>query len=300
MRGGASADRVMGLFVNTLPVRIRMGGESVEEGVGKTQESLAELVRHEHASLALVQRCSGVAAPAPLFTALLNYRHIGASAQTEEERHLWEGTRWLRGEERTNYPVVLSVNDFGQTMSLTAQVEASIEPLRLCEFMRRAMESLVEALERDPQEALSALEVVPEPERQQLVYQWNTRAEEYRPEKCVHELFEEQVEKNAEAVALVYGKQELSYGELNRRANRVAHYLRELGVGPDKRVAVCLERSLEMGVGLLAVLKAGGAYVPLDPEFPVERLRFMVEDSGSEVLLTKGAVAGVADGIGDG
>ena len=96
------------------------------------------------------------------------------------------------------------------------------------------------------------------------------------------------MERTPNAIAIVYQEQALSYGELNRRANRLAHYLRDLGVGPDKRVAICVERGLEMVVGLLAVLKAGGAYVPLDPAYPAERLRYMIEDSGPEVLLTQG------------
>jgi surfactin family lipopeptide synthetase C len=115
----------------------------------------------------------------------------------------------------------------------------------------------------------------------------------------VHELFEEQVQKTPEAVAVVKGNVVLSYGELNQRANRLAHYLRDLGVGPDKRVAICMERGLEMMVGLLSVLKAGGAYVPLDPAYPVERLEFILEDSTPVVLLTDSNLHRVFQGISD-
>ena len=111
---------------------------------------------------------------------------------------------------------------------------------------------------------------------------------------CAHELFEEQVRKAPEAVAVVFEGEELSYGELNRRANRLAHYLRELGVKPDERVGICVERSLEMIVGLLGIMKAGGAYVPLDPDYPVERLRFHVGGQLSPlVLLTQGHLRGL-------
>ena len=129
--------------------------------------------------------------------------------------------------------------------------------------------------------------MLPQEERQQLLYEWNATEVEYPRDKCVHELFEEQVEKTPNTIAIAYQEQALSYGELNRRANQLAHYLRELGVRPDERVAICAERSLEMVVGLLAVLKAGGAYVPLDPAYPVERLRFMLEDSAPVALLTQ-------------
>ena len=289
MQGGEGADRGMGLFINTLPVRIAVGDEGVEASVRRTHGLLADLLRHEHASLALAQRCSAVPAPAPLFSALLNYRHSPGAEQvpSAEALQAWEGIRGLRGQERTNYPFTLSVNDLGQGFSLDAQTPASIGPMRVCQYMCRALEALVEALETSPARAVRTLEVLPAAERHRLLYEWNDTEVEYPSDKCVHELFEEQAEKTPEAVAVVYEDEQLSYGELNRRANQLAHYLRELGVKPDDRVALCLERSLEMVVALLAVLKAGGAYVPLDPDYPPERLRFMLEDSQPVVLLTQ-------------
>ena len=154
--------------------------------------------------------------------------------------------------------------------------------------MRTALESLVEALESEPSRPLRALEVAPEAERRRLLYEWNATQAEYPREKLVHELFEEQVERTPESVAVVFEDAILSYGELNERANQLAHYLRESGVGPEERVALCLERGLEMVVAVLGVLKAGGAYVPLDPAYPVERLKYMLEDSAPVALLTQG------------
>ncbi|MBV9482664.1 MAG: amino acid adenylation domain-containing protein, partial [Acidobacteria bacterium] len=240
MQGGAGTDRVMGLFINTLPIRIHIGGEGVEASVRRTHVLLADLLRHEHASLALAQRCSGVAAPMPLFSALLNYRHSRGAAQaaSAEAQRAWEGMRWLRGEERSNYPFTLSVEDLGEEFGLTAQTVASIDPKRVCEYMRRALESLIEALETEPGKAVCALEVLPEWERQQVVYEWNETAAEFPRDKCIHELFEEQVERTPDAVAVVYEEQQLSYAELNRRANQLGHYLRGLGVGPDERVGI--------------------------------------------------------------
>ena len=134
-------------------------------------------------------------------------------------------------------------------------------------------------------------------ERNQLLYEWNDTVVDYPLDDCVHELFEQQVEKTPEAVAAVYENSALTYAELNRRANQVAHYLRELGVRPDKRVGICVERSLEMLVGLLAVMKASGAYVPLDPWFPAERLKYMVEDSRPVALLTQSRLQALAEEI---
>jgi amino acid adenylation domain-containing protein len=299
MHGGEGAEQGMGLFMNTLPMRIRVGEQGAEESVRGAQRQLGELMRHEHASLALAQRCSGVPAPAPLFTSLLNYRHSAGSVQAslEEKARAWEGIQGVYGYGRTNYPVALSVDDLGEIFTIRAEVETPVDAHRVCQYIQMALESLVTALDSEPFRPLSALEVLPEAERCQLLYEWNATEAEYPRDRCVHELFEEQAGKTPDAVAVVFQDATLSYGELNRRANRLAHYLRELGVGPDQRVALCMERSLEMVVGLLGVLKAGGAYVPLDPAYPVERLRYMLDDSAPVALLTRGHLRQPLTGI---
>jgi len=284
MQGGIGSDHVLGMFINTLPVRISVGDGRVGESVRCVHTRLAELLRHEHASLAMAQRCSRVAAPAPLFSAILNYRNSQAETKTPQA---FEGVQSLRFEERTNYPVTLSVNARGQALSLEAQAPASVDPMRICEFMRTAMESLVDALETAPTRAVSTLQILPPAERRRVVDEWNATSAVFPSDQCVHQLFEEQVARTPDAPAVSFEGQKLSYAELNRRANRLAHHLRTLGVGPDSRVGLCAERSLEMVIGLMAVLKAGGAYVPLDPSYPSERLSFMLEDAGPIVLLTQ-------------
>ncbi|HVG45387.1 MAG TPA: amino acid adenylation domain-containing protein, partial [Longimicrobium sp.] len=293
MQGGEGADRVMGPFINTLPVRIGVGEEEVEAAVRRTHALLADLLRHEHASLALAQRCSGVAAPAPLFTSLLNYRYLGGSGRSSGEEEPTEGVRGIFGQERTNYPVLLSVNDMGEEFSLTAQVAAPADAERVCRMMQTALERLVEALEATPGRAVGSIDVLPEAERRQVVEEWNRTDAEYPADRCIHELFEARAARAQEAVAVVYEGEALSYAELNARANQLAHHLRGHGVGPEVRVGICLERSLEMVVGILAVLKAGGAYVPLDPGYPAERLAFILTDSATPVLLTREALRGV-------
>ena len=139
--------------------------------------------------------------------------------------------------------------------------------------------NLLEAMVADDTQAVDHLPLL-DTERHRVLYEWNATEAEYPRDKCVHELFEAQAARDPNAVAVVYEDEELNYTQLNARANQLAHYLRELGVKPDERVTICAERSLEMIIALLAVLKAGGAYVPLDPAYPVERLRFMLEDSG--------------------
>ena len=285
MQGGEGADRALGMFINTLPVRVAIGDEGVAASVRQMHASLAALLRHEHASLALAQRCSGVPAPLPLFSALLNYRY---SSQEDAAAALpaWEGIEALGGEERTNYPLTLSVDDLGEGFALTAQTQRTVGAERICGFMKTALEELIEALEQAPHTAVRRIGVLPAAERHRVLVEWNATDAEYPSDKCIHELFEEQAARTPDAVAVVFEDQSLSYGELNGRANRLAHYLRGLGVKPDERVAICVERGLDMVAGLLAILKAGGAYVPLDPAYPAERLAYMLADSAPVALLT--------------
>jgi len=146
--------------------------------------------------------------------------------------------------------------------------------------------ALLESVIRDPAGTIDGLEILTDAERQQLLVEFNHTKTDYPQDKCLHQLFEEQVQRTPDSVAVVFKAEQLTYGELNRRANRLAHHLRVLGVGPEVLVGICLERSLEMVIGLLGILKAGGAYVPLDPAYPKERLSFMVRDAAVKVLLT--------------
>ena len=142
---------------------------------------------------------------------------------------------------------------------------------------------------------MGRLDVLPPAERHKLLVEWNATEAAYPSELCVHELFEEQVARDPAATAVLYEDTSLSYAELNAQANQLAHHLIGLGVKPDSRVAICVERSLEMVVGLLAVLKAGGAYVPLDPAYPSERLGYMLKDSAPNIVLTHGAARSSLD-----
>jgi amino acid adenylation domain-containing protein len=147
-------------------------------------------------------------------------------------------------------------------------------------------QTLLESVVADPKQRISALPLMSEQETERLLLEWNETKVDYSVEKLLPSLFEAQVERTPEAVALVFEETQLTYRELNERANQVAHYLQHLRVGPEVLVGICLERSVEMVAGILGVLKAGGAYVPLDPAYPLERLAFMLEDSRAPVLLT--------------
>ena len=290
-------ERGHSLFPNTVPVRISIGEQSVESSLQRIHALLTDLLRHRHASLVLAQRCSAVPAPTPLFSSLFRYRPgLGSQDGTARALQTPDIVPNLHAEERAGYPFILSVEDMGDQLRFVAQAPASIGPSRLCRFMHTALSSLIAALETAPSTPVHMLNVLPEPERHQVLFGWNDTSIDFPSDKCIHELFEEQVRWNPDAVALVHEKRKLSYTELNVRANRLAHYLRHQGVTPDVCVAICVERGFEMIVGLLAVLKAGGAYVPLDPAYPVERLRFMLEDSAPLALLTFSHLEGLFSG----
>ena len=154
------------------------------------------------------------------------------------------------------------------------------------ERMATHFQNLLSAIVANPHQAVGELPLLSAAERHQLLVEWNQTESAY-PTQCIHQLFEQQVERTPDAVALVFEHQHLTYQQLNQRANQLAHHLQTLGVGPEVLVGICLERSLEMVVGLLGILKAGAAYLPLDPSYPQERLSFMLSDSQVPVLLTQ-------------
>ncbi|MBW4666580.1 MAG: amino acid adenylation domain-containing protein [Cyanomargarita calcarea GSE-NOS-MK-12-04C] len=149
------------------------------------------------------------------------------------------------------------------------------------------LQTLLEAIVTNPQQRLSDLPILTKPEQHQLLWEWNDTATDYPQDKCIHELFEAQVEKTPDAIAVVFENQQLTYRELNQRSNQLAHYLQKLGVKPEVLVGICVERNLNMLIGLLAILKAGGGYVPLDPIYPIERIAFILEETQAPVLLTQ-------------
>ncbi|QIR37151.1 amino acid adenylation domain-containing protein [Tolypothrix sp. PCC 7910] len=172
---------------------------------------------------------------------------------------------------------------------LTASLEYNSDLFEPATITRMAghLQTLLERIVSNPEEKIWQLPLLTQPEQQQLLTQWNDTKANYPADKCIHQLFEEQVQRTPDAVAVVYEKQKLTYQQLNTRANQLARYLQSLGVGADTLVGLCVERSIEMLVGLLGILKAGGAYVPLDPDYPTDRLSYMLDDSKVSVLLTQ-------------
>jgi amino acid adenylation domain-containing protein len=285
MQGSAGAQRILGMFINTLPLRVPLRAVTAKQLIEHTQRELVELLGHEQSSLALAQRCSGISGSLPLFSTLLNYRHsvLNPDAQWSAE----SGVTVLETLGGTNYPILVSVDDLGEGFALTAQTDLQIDPQRIVGYLSTALQSLLEALEEAPLTPALSLSILPESERRQTLELFNATKVAYPQNKQVQELFEEQVRRAPSALAVVYEGHSLTYAELNARANKLARYLRHRRIGPDQLVGICVERSLEMVVGVLGILKAGGAYVPLDPSHPNERLQYMLADAAPRVLLTQ-------------
>ncbi|WP_459620549.1 amino acid adenylation domain-containing protein, partial [Burkholderia sp. 3C] len=291
-QGGTRAEQVMGLFINTLPVRVEAGAAGVRDAALRTHRRLADLMGHEHASLAFAQRCSGVAAPAPLFSALLNFRHSADGTVIDGGAIPgWQGIDVVDGEERTHYPCALSVDDLGEGFRLTAQLVAPHDAARVCAYLARSVASLVAALDDAPATPVRELAWLPEAERRELIEGWNATDAACPFDTGVHTLFEQQAARTPHAQALADGARTLDYAGLDARANRLARRLAALGVAPGERVAILLARSIELVVAELAVLKCGAVYVPLDRNAPADRQAFMLADCGARCLLTLGGQA---------
>ncbi len=178
---------------------------------------------------------------------------------------------------------------YEQRAGLKATLEYNIDLFDALTITRMLghFQALLEGIVAAPESAISALPLLSEAERHQVLVEWNDTGTDYPKDQCIHHLFEAQVAQRPEAIALIFEAQRLTYHELNQRANQLAHYLRTLGVGPDVVVGLYLERSVELIIALLGILKAGGAYLALDPAYPQERLAFMLADAQVPVLLTQ-------------
>ncbi|BEP60729.1 hypothetical protein GmRootV213_12830 [Variovorax sp. V213] len=282
------AQQMLGLFINTLPVIATLQpAQRVGDWLRALQARNLGAQAHEHTPLYEIQRWAGQGGQ-DLFDSIVvfeNYPLDQALTQGAPDR-LRFGEVWNR--EETNYPMTLSVNQ-GETLVLSYSHARSQFDEAMVRTLARRMEALLEALAHAAPGArvgdigLQDEDDSPQPEPVKELHSGDT-------ELPVHRWFERQAALHANATAVVFGNESLSYAELDARANRLAHRLIGLGVGPEVKVGIAVERSIEMVVGLLGILKAGGAYVPLDPEYPADRLAYMIADSGIRLLLTQSHV----------
>ncbi|WP_442962801.1 amino acid adenylation domain-containing protein [Pseudomonas sp. PA-4-8C] len=290
LQAGEGAERALGMFINTLPLRLRLAGQNVAQALHDTHAQLSALLAHEQASLALAQRCSGVTG---LFNSLLNYRHTSA----DPELNLVPGIALLSSEDILSYPLMLTVDDLGSGVRLKAKTPRAVGAERVLDYLDVTLNGLADALENTPKMPLREVPVLPASELRRLLVDFNTTATDHPHTLTVQALFEAHARRIPDAIAVQTDEQALTYRELNERANQLAFHLREHGVQPDARVALCVERGLDLVVGLLGILKAGGAYVPLDPGYPRERLAYMLADSQPVALLVQAATRDVVGDV---
>jgi amino acid adenylation domain-containing protein len=225
-------------------------------------------------------------ARAPLFQA----RVVWEDRRTQLHLKQLEGLRlsYEPAHPRTStYDLTLYVADVGEDLCLKVEYCTDLFSTKMIDQFAEELKTLLAGIAEHPEERLAGLPILTSDERRQLLVEWNSTQAEYPRETCLQELFERQVELTPDRPAVVCKDRQLTYRELNRQADRVAHHLRNLGVGPDVLVALCAERSLNTVVALLGILKAGGAYLPLDPTYPADRLAFMLDDARPLVLLTQ-------------
>jgi amino acid adenylation domain-containing protein len=288
-RNRVEIEGLIGFFVNTLVLRTDLSGNpTFRELLRRVRE--VTLGAYSHQDLPFEKLVEELAQErnlsyTPLFQVMFVMQDNVSLSELEFSGLTWSSSALDNGTAQFD----LSMNMAEREEELIGSLEYNTDLFDDTTITRILVhfQILLEGIVANCDRRLSDLPLLTEAERHQLLVEWNDTQTEYPANVCIHQLFEAQVEKTPNAVAVVFEDQQLTYAELNAKANQVAHHLQKLGVEPEVLVGICMERSLEMVVGLLGVLKAGGAYVPLDPAYPQERLEFMLADTRAPVLLTQ-------------
>jgi amino acid adenylation domain-containing protein/FkbH-like protein len=287
-RNRLETEGLIGFFVNTLPLRTSLSGDpSFKEIVQRVRQMTLEAFAHQDLPLdKIVEELRPERSLNHMpFTRLIFTLQAGVMEDLQLDGAM------LRFEDvdsqTAKFDLTLVAQETSKGMVLKAEYDTALFDPGSIERLLQNFEILLAAGANAPGTRLSALPVMADRELSLVSHEWSGGGASSPPSRCIHQFFEAQAENKPAAVAVVFGKSRLTYGELNSRANQVAHFLRQLGVGPDVPVAICTHRSIELIVGILGILKAGGAYVPLDPAYPKERLEFMLSDTKAPVLLTE-------------
>ncbi len=283
----ADGEQILGAFLNTVPLRMELSGATWADLAYRAYAAENELLPFRRYPIQELQRVHGAE---QLFDTVFNYTHFHVADRLRGV----EGLEVLDvdGTEQTYYALTVQFN----MDHLSSRIELALDyrSLELSEEQANEIAGyysrVLAAMSAEPSARHEAVCLLSDEEQHRLLVELNETAAPFSSEKCVHELFEERVESAPNAVAVRFGNEDLKYRELNLRANKLARYLQGMGVGPEVLVGIFTDRSLEMLVGLLAVMKAGGAYVPLDREYPPERIRFMIEDSQAQVVMTQSSL----------
>jgi len=280
-------ESMVGLFINTLPVRARVLPDAqLIPWLRELQAEESEARQFEYTPLMQIQAWTGASRDVPFFETLLGFENFPTGTRPSTNGGLVD----FRYFGKTNYPLALVVGPGDELWVKLMYARPRFEPatvVRLLGHFERLLEGIAENLER----RLSEIPMLTEAECRQQT-EWNETETSYPRDATIHQLFEEQARTAPRATAISFAGDSLTYDQLNRRANRLARRLRDVGVGPETIAAICVDTPIELVTGMLGILKAGGAYVPLDPAYPEERLRFMLEDSGAAALITTRQLSG--------
>src|SRR5215204_3090192 len=292
----AGVEGMVGPFINTLQVR---NGEKWEaevwKWIGEVQAAQMEARQYEYRPLMQVQGWSEVERGVALFESILAFENYPINTSMKKSEASLELLR-VNSSESVNYPLGVMASA-GAEFLIGIYYDCRRFDAATIERLLGHLKVMLESIAVNPQQRVAEMPILTAEERRQLLFEWNEVSNEI-PSVCIHQLFEAQAERTPDATAVVFGQEQVNYRELNERANQLACHLREVGVGPEVIVGICVERSVEMVVGLLGILKAGGAYLPIDPSYPLARIAFMLEDAGVTVLLTQEKLTEVLLGYG--
>ncbi|MEW6737765.1 MAG: condensation domain-containing protein, partial [Acidobacteriota bacterium] len=287
-RNRAEIEELIGFFVNTLVMRTDLSGNpSFEVLLERVRETALGAYEHQDIPFEkLVEELQPQRdmSRSPLFQVMFVMQNAPISALKLGELELYP---LAIENSAAKFDITLMLEETATGLVGLLEYNTDLFEAATINRMIGHLQILLEGISINPRQRISDLPILSETERHQLLVEWNDTAVDYPHDKCIHQLFEEQVERTPDAIALIYEQEQLTYQQLNQRANQLAHYLRSRAVSAEHLVAICVERCMEMIVGLLGILKAGAAYVPLDPTYPKERLAFMLEDSQTRVLLTQ-------------
>ncbi len=281
------SERLFGYCTHLLPIRSSVAKCSTFlEYLMATKDVLLDAYKYQEYPFARLLNKLNIErdlSRSPLITAIFNMEPpIAIPKMFELETSLFSQPISFTG-----FDISLNITEIDNELVLDCDYNTDLFNVSTIERMAVHFQTLLEGIVTNAQQKISELPLLMESERHQLLVEWNNTQANYPQDKCIHQLFEEQVEKTPDAVAVIFENQQLTYQELNNRANQLAHYLQTLGVKPETLVGICIERSLEMLIGLLGILKVGGIYVTLDTEHPRNRLALMLSDSQISILLTQ-------------
>lgn len=279
-------ESMVGLFISTLPVRVKVRPQDTcLAWLKKLQAQQLEMRQYEYSPLVQIQAWSEFPKNIPLFDSLIVFENTPVDKSLQESGSSIQLLD-INIFEKTNYPLTIGISP-GSELSLEILYERSRYHDATIKKILEHYRTLLEGIAFNCEKHLADLSILTQQEQQQQLIEWNRSQVKYNKDQCIHKLFEMQVEATPAAIAVISEGEQLTYRELNTRANQLAHHLRALGVKPEVLVAICAEKSLELIVGVMGVLKAGGAYVPLDPNYSQERLNFVLEDTQASILLTQ-------------